>query len=293
MILRDVMEQSLRHPEMTIEALYQQTAHMRLLEGQAPVGVFAEAGAELDMATLRAWHGALGQAPTPADAGNATVAGDAADPAHTVGAAGLRRYAFGRSHLASAQLLPSPTVELVVAGRPERIRLVGSSELILSGPGSVVFRAGSVRAVDHLRGMIDHLMLSVVAEQDPSLHHRGHRHMVIDQDGKARSVEHAPWPSGEAQKFVVAMLSELLNQEHAYLLPFDQLSSAYRGKPYGGAGGTTRGSFDTALGYGPVTTDDGLRRGDAVAAGAQAIAQRRLAPFVALMTGDHPFGSRP
>ncbi len=285
MILRDVMEQSLRHPEVTVDALYQQSAHMRLLEGQAPVGVFADASAELDVAVLNAWHGGLGQTTT-------TMADDG-QGAHSVALDGadVRRYAFGRSNGGAVQLFPSPTVDVVVAGRHERIRLVGSTELILPGPGSVVFRAGNIRAVDHLRGMIDHLLLSVVAEQNPELAHHSHRHTVIDNNGKAKSVEHAPWPPGAAQAFVGAMLSELLDQDHAYLLPFEQLRNALIGKTKSGTSKKT-GEFDTSLGYGPVTSDDGLLRGDAVAAGAQAIAQRRLGPFVERMTGDHPFVSK-
>ena len=271
-VLRDVMEQSLRHPEISVADLYQRSAHMRALEGQAPVGVFAEASTQRDVKMLAAWRQALDAAPAPAD---------------------IRRYAFGRSQQAEAHLLPSPTVEVTIAGRRERIRLIGSTELLLPEHGSVVFRAGRIRPSDHLRGMIDHVMLSIVAEQSDALEHRTHHHLVIDHEGNLCQVEHALWPRGAAQEFVVAMLTELLTQDHAYVLPFDQLNGALAGKPSRGAGGRMQDNHVPALGYGPVTNDVGLRRGATVAAGAAQIAQRRLAPLVALMTGDHKLGTRP
>ncbi|MBP9085827.1 MAG: exodeoxyribonuclease V subunit gamma [Kofleriaceae bacterium] len=271
-ILREVMEQSLRHPERRFEDLYEQLVRVRTLEGQAPVGVFAEASADRDLTMLEAWHKAL-------------------ETAKDAGATAVYRYAFGRSHVASALLLPSPTVEISIAGRRQRIRLVGSTELLLPAHGSVFFRASSIRPVDHLRGMIDHLMLSVVAEQSTALQHRTHRHLLVDRDGKACSVEHAAWSPGAAHTFVAAMLTELLTQDHAYVLPFEQLNSALSGKPYGGTGGRKQDNFDPLLGYGPVTNDVGLRRGAAVAASAVQIAQRRLAPMVELLTGEHPWGA--
>lgn len=270
-ILRDVIEQSLRHPERSLDELYAATARIRALEGQAPIGVFGDAGAERDVAVLQAWRNALGPMSVGRDGG----------VAH-------HRYAFGRSHVAAAQLLPSPTIELTVGGRRERIRLVGNTEIQLPKFGSVVFRSGALRHLDHLRGMIDHLLLTVVAEQTGTLQHAGHRHMIVESTGKTTQIDHAAWAPGTATAFLTAMLNELLNHDHAYVLPFDQLRAALRGRPEGGSRG--KNQTDNALGYGPVTIDVGLRKGDDVAAMATALADRRLAPFVALMTGEHRLG---
>lgn len=271
LILRDVIEQSLRQPERSLDELYAAAARIRALEGQAPIGVFGDAGAERDVAVLQAWRNALG----PMSVGR-----------H--GGVAHHRYAFGRSHVAAAELLPSPTIELMVAGRRERLRLVGNTEIQLPKFGSVVFRSGALRHLDHLRGMIDHLLLTVVAEQTGALQHAGHRHMIVESTGKTTQIDHAAWAPGAATAFLTAMLNELLNHDHAYVLPFDQLRAALRGRPEGGSRG--KNQSDNALGYGPVTIDVGLRKGDEVAAMASAIAERRLAPFVALMTGEHRLG---
>jgi exodeoxyribonuclease V gamma subunit len=262
MLLRDVMDQSLRQPGSDVASLYIVAAKKRALQGQSPVGVFADATATRDIAVLERWRAALGVY----DVDQKPV-----------------RYAFGRSHAATAHLLPSPTVDIVQDGKTKRVRLVGTTETILAHVGSVIFRGGSTRHSDHVRGMIDHLLLSVVAEQFGSVQHRGHRHVVIDSDGVVSNVTHAAWPAGEASKFLGSMVSELLTQDHAYVLPFDQMRQARAGKPASGA----RGIGDSPLGFGPVVSEAGLLTGDAVVAMAPAVAARRLSPMADLMSGDH------
>jgi hypothetical protein len=136
----------------------------------------------------------------------------------------------------------------------------------------------------HLRGCFDHLLLAAAG-----LAPIGHQHQLIDRDGKSVIVRHAPWPVDEARAYLAALATELLDQPHGYLLPFDNLVSALAGK----RGASPQRSYATGdksagLGYGPIVRRDGL----AAPLGYEAnqIAQRRLGPLVAHMThGDHGF----
>jgi hypothetical protein len=94
-------------------------------------------------------------------------------------------------------------------------------------------------------------------------------------------VEHAAWTARDARDYLAALVTELLDAPHGYLLPFEALAKALQGgKPAIKYGDPTAG-----LGYGPIDRGDGLDLpGDAAA-----LARRRLLPLVERMRGDHGF----
>ena len=126
----------------------------------------------------------------------------------------------------------------------------------------------------HLRGALDHLVLAAAG-----LAPAGHAHILLDREGRALRVDHAPWTPEEARDFLAGLVRELLDSPHGYVLPFDQLVRALEGKELAI-------DRDRALRFGPVTRLDGLDLPD----DAVEIAERRLRPLVERMTGDHSIG---
>jgi hypothetical protein len=132
------------------------------------------------------------------------------------------------------------------------------------------------RSYYHLRGAFDHLMLAAAG-----LATAGHIHRLIDDRGSVCEVEHDPWTASDARGYLAALIEELLDAPHGYLLPFEALTKALAGaRPPNYFGDPTGG-----LGYGPIDRGDGLEPpGDA-----GAMARRRLLPIVERMRGDHGF----
>jgi hypothetical protein len=139
-----------------------------------------------------------------------------------------------------------------------------------------LLRKAEARSPYHLRGALDHAVLAAAG-----LAPAGHAHVLLDDEGAARRVEHRPWPGGEARAYLAALAGELLDQPHGYLLPFEALARALGG----GKPPTRYGDPTGGLGYGPIERRDGLEP----PADAAAIAQRRLRPLVERMVGDHGF----
>lgn len=236
------------------------------LRGQFPVGVFGEAARAADLRLLELWRTKLGR----------------------IDARAVTRIAFGRSTSPAAELRSALDIPLA-GGRT--VRLVGQTELLVredtsmtSAAGALKYRSiipqigeASKRSRYHLRGALDHLFLAAAGVATV-----GHSHVLVDKYGTVRSVDHAAWSQDEAQAYLATLITELLDDSHGYLLPFDHLISALAGKPPGRQYGETI----PVLGYGPITRLDGL----AAPADPGAMARRRLGPLVARMRGDHSLG---
>ncbi len=243
-------------PQIDPDAHYDAIVKDLELRGQFPVGVFGEAARAGDLRALARWREELG----PIALGAAT------------------RIGFGRSQSPTAELLPALELELS-PGRT--IRIVGQTELLIRGQAkatSVIPILGEVEKKSryHLRGALDHLVLAAAGLAD-----KGHSHVLLDPKGNALRVDHEPWTRDEAQQFLRMLVTELLDQPHGYLLPFDLLARALTNSKPSRFGDPTGG-----LGYGPIERRDGLDAPPNIAA----IAQRRLGPLVSRMRGDHSFG---
>jgi len=258
-LLRDVFATHLA-TATSLEAAYDAAAGDAQLRGQFPVGVFAEAARAVDLRTLETWRAALG----PISVGSVV------------------RYGFGRASSASATLLPALSLELSGA---RTVTLTGQTELLIRTGDrytSVVALVSKLvtRSPYHLRGALDHVILAAAG-----LATAGHTHKLVDPDGKVCEVVHRPWSQADARTYLVALIEDLLDGTHGYLLPFETLAKAL-------AGGTVRApslsrdsDVQRALGFGPIERADGLALPD----DAVAIAQRRLRPLVERMQGDHGF----
>ncbi|CAN5909569.1 hypothetical protein BH11MYX2_BH11MYX2_33970 [soil metagenome] len=237
-----------------IDELYDAAMGDAQLRGQFPVGVFASAERAKDLAVLETWRKGLG----PIPAGAAT------------------RFGFGRAMSPGAQLRPH--IELAIAGG-RTVRLTGQTELLIEQGGRYTSVVTMVRDYQkwtpyHLRGCFDHLVLAATG-----LANNGHTHKILDDDGKVVVVEHDPWSQDDAREYLTALVTELLDQHHGYLLPFEILALALVGKklPSRIYGDPTNG-----LGYGPIERRDGLT----LPSNLEEIAKRRLGPLVTRMHGD-------
>jgi exodeoxyribonuclease V gamma subunit len=258
-MLREVFAAQLRDPGGPVESRYDAAVKDRQLRGQFPVGVFAAAARKLDLEVLHHWRAGLG----------------------AIFADGATRIGFGRASSPGAQLLPALAIELS-GGRT--IRLVGQTELLVRGKRytSVVtlLRKLEKRSHYHLRGAFDHLMLAAAG-----LATGGHVHRMIDDRGNVCEIQHDAWTADDARGYLGALVSELLDVPHGYLLPFEALARALQGgRPQVKYGDPTGG-----LGYGPIDRGDGLDvPGDAIG-----MARRRLLPLVERMRGEHGFEVAP
>jgi len=256
LVLREVLASHLRAPEQDLEAVYDAVVADLELRGQFPVGVFGSAARGKDIDTLRAWREKLG----PIEVGAAT------------------RLAFGRSTSKVADLRAAIPLDL---GGGRSVRLVGQTELLLASDGrytSVVPLVGDGGKKDHrhLRGAFDHVVLAAA-----ELATQGHAHVLLDRDGKAWRVEHAPWRPDDARAFLAELVRELIDQPHGYALPFDQLVRALEGKSL-----ELHRDPKKSVRFGPIQRLDGLALPD----DAVVIAERRLRPLIERMTGDHSIG---
>jgi exodeoxyribonuclease V gamma subunit len=254
-MLREVFAAQLRDPGGPVDSRYDAQVKDRQLRGQFPVGVFAEAARSLDLAVLHGWRAGLGP----------------------ISAEGATRIGFGRASSPGAELLPALTLELS-GGRT--VRLIGQTELLVRGTrqASIVplLRKLEKRSHYHLRGAFDHLMLAAAG-----LATGGHSHKILDDQGNVCEIQHTAWPAGEARAYLAGLVTELLDEPHGYLLPFEALTKALAG----GKLSPRYGDPTAGLGYGPIDRGDGLE----APANAVALARRRLLPLALRMHGDHGF----
>ena len=259
-LLREVFASQLRDPRAPLAELYDAAMRAAQLRGQYPVGVFADAARTVDLAVLETWRAGLGLIPV----------------------GGATRLGFGRASSAGAELRPA--LELALADGRE-VRLVGQTELLVRTGDrytSVVtmIRKHEKRTPYHLRGAFDHLLLAAAG-----IATHGHAHKLLDPRGAAVEIQHAPWTQADAHAYLAGLATELLDEPHGYLLPFDSLARAVSG---GKASRKVYGDPTGGLGYGPLERREGLDLPPDVIE----IAQRRLAPLVQRMSGEHGFEGR-
>lgn len=259
-LLRDVMAAHLRDPSRPLAQLYEAEVAARRLRSKFPVGVFGRAVKKVDLAVLEIWRGALG----PIEAGAVAVA----------------RHGFGRAYASHTTLHDAIELEVRIGGELQALRLVGQTELLIGHHGSVIFKTGSAKEREHLRGAFDNLLLAAAG-----LVETGHCHVIIDGQGKTERVEHEGWRQDEARGYLTALATELFGAPHGYVLTLQQLRDALRGRSVRAQRITGTRYDDQLLGYGPIRRGDGL--GEPVSI--EALASRRLGPLVSRMRGDHPF----
>jgi exodeoxyribonuclease V gamma subunit len=257
LLLREVLAAQLREPTGDPEATYIAVVRDMELRGQFPVGVFGAAARAADLRLLELWRSKLG----PIAVGSVT------------------RLAFGRSTSPAAELLSA--LEITLPGN-RSVRLIGQTEILVRDGAryrSIIPLTGKASKDSryHLRGALDHLVLAAAG-----LAREGHSHILVDKEGGTREVRHEPWTQHDAQAFLAALVGELLDEPHGYLLPLAHLSNALAGKKPSRQYGDTM----PVLGFGPIDRLDGL----AAPPDPGAIARRRLEPIVARMKGDCSLG---
>ncbi len=268
--LRDEARRAATGPDpdeaLRLAACYDAAVSDLQLRGQFPLGVFAEAARAVDLQALSTWRTGLGQ----------------------VSLAGTTRFGFGRAWSPGAELRPALEISLDrptgVGGAGSRVvRLIGQTEILLESDGRYASVVPMLRELErrtsyHLRAAFDHLVLAAAG-----IANGGHAHFLLDPKGKVSRIVHSGWSQRDAQNYLSELATELLDQTHGYLLPFDALAKALGGKP----SNRTYGDPTHGLGYGPIERRDGLALPSP--AEAIAIAQRRLRPLIEHMHGDHGF----
>lgn len=269
LLLREVLAAQLRDPAANAEERYQAVVRNLELRGQFPVGVFGDAARAADLRILEMWRESLG-----------ALIGVVGDDGLAAKIGRVGRLAFGRSSSPMAELMPA--LELTLSGG-RTVRLVGQTELLVNradGYASVVplISKADKKSRHHLRGALDAIVLAAAG-----LAPRGHAHVLLDPEGTVRDVKHAVCSQADARDYLTNLVTELLDEPHGYLLPFDHLVGALNGKAPGRVHGD---AVTTLLGFGPITRLDGL----SAPPDPEAIAERRLEPLVSRMTGDHSLG---
>ncbi len=252
-LLRDVFTAHVRDATSSLEAIYDAATRDAQLRGQFPVGVFAEAARIVDLRVLHAWRAGLGP-----------IAVDCAT-----------RIGFGRTTSPAARLYPA--LELPLRGE-RTARLTGQTELLLRDGSRftsiILVNRDRVekRSPYHLRGALDHVVLAAAG-----LALDGHAHRLIDANGATTEIAHGAWSQDDARAYLSALIEDLVDNPHGYILPFETLAR--------GLAGTTklsgRSDDDHALGFGPIDRADGL----ALPADVPALSRRRLLPLVERMLG--------
>ncbi len=249
MLLRETFATVLTTPGLALDAAYAAIRRRRVLTGHAALGLFGEVATHADLIQLNRWTKQL----------------------HDHGAEGpWSRVAFGRATVEHATLREPLGFEVTVRGRPRRVELVGTTEL-LGGPllaRSLVLVNRTIRADHHLRHAVDHVVLAA-AGVTADVRRDG---LVLGEKADARALP--AWSEAKARGYLGELLGELLGERHAYLLPFASGFDVLKGK--GLALPKKKGA---ALGFGPLRRDHGL----ALPPDALAMIQRRLAPLHAML----------
>ncbi len=204
-LLLDVFTEHSTSPETSLETLYLERAKLCELSGIMPTGVFQESEQRRHLEILQAWHTHLRRA----------MAG------RTRPITALR---FGKAqeHARLRGVLDAIHIPLS-DGRV--VALQGSTEpLCAEAPASVVALAGDpltgrLRTEPELRSFLDHALLVCAGREFPRGYYGWTTYGQATADGLAR-VRFDAFEVDEAQAWLGGLLKDLLDQTHAYLLPF-------------------------------------------------------------------------
>lgn len=197
--LRDVFYESLRAPDVDLEALYHRRAdHLELL-GDLPTGVFGASERKRHLATLEHWRRELRRA-----RGRGPI-----DPIR-----------FGRANEHETVRRAEPPILLEVRG--QQIELYGSTRALIDEPSTslvLVGRPEKKRKGDQrleLRGFLDQLVLAAA-----ELHADAHTVHVAFSEEKPRIARFEPFTTEQARDYLSGLVDALLFDHHAYPLTFE------------------------------------------------------------------------
>ncbi len=283
--LREVIFDALRRKgalDASIEAAHEEHAKRGELSGDLPTGVFLEVTRRAHSKILEKWHE------------NLAALLDAKE------LAGLEPHRFGASDdFGESDVLHGPVVfDLEKPGRPEgaprcstvRVELTGRTNRILAdGSGSVVLVASEEAGDKHvLRGFLDHALLAAARRAEP----KTFRVFAIPAaHGAAYESKHTfkAFTPDEARAWLGLLLEEYLGGPHDYLLAFEPALEYLRdGETENPLVDRIRWLRDKAYkklpsdAWGPIRSWKSYEPPE----DAEAIAVRRLSPFVARLRGD-------
>lgn len=227
---------------------YEELAHREELSGRGPTGFFRAVEREKHEAILRGWHDDL-----------IALAGG---PAF-----GRRVVRFGRAaeHVVAREILEPIVIELEApapageVGKPLRIEIVGSTELLVAlpasrgaegsapGSGSLVFACrrkqsrqneASSSAKDRLRAFFDHVALAACGSSDGP--HGAFVARATEAEHDLSWARFRPVDSARARAFLAAVVRDMLagardaagrpTGVHDYLLPCEAVFEARNGR---------------------------------------------------------------
>ncbi|MCA9676897.1 MAG: hypothetical protein KC464_17820, partial [Myxococcales bacterium] len=188
------------------------------------------------------------------------------------------RLAFGRATVDGARLERALAIDVELgdgdARRRRRVELVGTTELCCGDDlATSVILVNKVQAEHHLRHALDHLVLAAAGVT------AGAARTGLVLGDKIDDKALAPWTADAARDHLALLIGELLEQRHAYLLPYRVALDVLAGKTPRLRHATDK--VATSLGFGPLRRDDGLT----LPPDAADLARRRLGPLLDRMIG--------
>lgn len=212
LLLRELFWSAIQSPESELSKLYDSRLAMAALSGSCPTGVFLETQREHHLRVLKNWRENLQILETPPLSDFRIV-----------------RYGRAEEYVGVDQLQPAIRVPLLGSASATTVELYGKSEALHLGKGvsvSLVARE-KVKENDFLRGFVDYLAVAATGLCE----HREYRAIVApgEQCAEMETMERC-WPAIDRQKatqYLSTLLTELVCNRHAYLLPSDAVVEAF------------------------------------------------------------------
>lgn len=204
-LLLDVFTEHSATPDASLEELYLKRAEFHELSGTMPTGVFQDSEQRRHLEVLQAWHTQLRRA-----------MGGRARPVTAL------RFGKAQEHARIRGVRDAIHIPLS-DGRI--VALQGSTEpLCTEAPASFVALAkdplsGPMRTQPELRSFLDHAVLVCAGREFPRGYYGWTAYGRATADGLAR-VRFDAFEVDEAKSWLAELLEDLLDQTHAYLLPF-------------------------------------------------------------------------